>query len=114
MAHEIPTSRSRRESASIGEVVEYVKTYAKQETVGPLKGAGRWIGIGAAAALLLGLGLFLLLLGLLRLIQTEFDGLAEGGSSWVPYGIVLFVCLALLGLALARINKTFLTKEPKD
>lgn len=104
----------RRESASVGEVVEFVKTYAKQETLGPLKGAGRWIAFGAAGALSLGLGLFLLLLGLLRLIQTEFDGLSTGGSSWVPYLIVLAVCVALLGLTLSRINKTFLSKEPKE
>lgn len=114
MADDTPRPSSRRESASIGEVVEYVKTYAKQETVGPLKGAGRWIAVGAGAALALGLGLFLLLLGLLRLIQTEFDGLATGGSSWVPYLIVLVVCVALLGLTLARINKTFLSKEPQE
>lgn len=98
----------------MGEVVEFVKTYAKQETIGPLKGAGRWIGVGAGAAIALGLGLFLLLLGLLRLIQTEFDGLASGGSSWVPYLIVLAVCGLLLVVTLARINKTFLTKEPKE
>ena len=114
MADDPSRPSSRRESASIGEVVEYVKTYAKQETIGPLKGAGRWIGVGAAAALALGLGLFLLLLGLLRLIQSEFEGLSTGGSSWVPYLIVLLVCVLLLVVTLARINKTFLTKEPQE
>jgi hypothetical protein len=114
MADDTPRSSSRRESASVGEVVEFVKIYAKQETIGPLKGAGRWIGVGAGAAILLGLGLFLLLLGLLRLIQTEFTGLSTGGSSWVPYLIVLVVCSLLLVITLARINKTFLTKEPKE
>lgn len=114
MADESPRTSTRRETASVGEVVELVKTYAKQETLGPLKGAGRWIAVGAASALLLGLGLFLILLGLLRLIQTEFDGLASGGSSWVPYGIVLLVTGALLALTLTRINKTFLSKEPQE
>jgi len=114
MADETPRPSTRRESASVGEVVEYVKTYAKQETIGPLKGAGRWIGVGAAAALALGLGLMLVMLGLLRLVQTEFDGLADGASSWVPYLIVLVACTALLAFTLMRINKTFLTKEPKQ
>jgi hypothetical protein len=114
MADDTPRPATRRESASVGEVVEFVKTYAKQETVGPLKGAGRWIAVGAISALLLGLGLLLLLLGLLRLIQTEFDGLATGGSSWVPYLIVFAVTALLLVITLSRINKTFLTKEPQE
>jgi hypothetical protein len=114
MADDSPRPATRRESASVGEVVEFVKTYAKQETIGPLKGAGRWIAVGAASALLLGLGLLLLLLGLLRLVQTEFDGLASGGSSWVPYLIVFAVTAVLLAVTLSRINKTFLTKEPQE
>ena len=36
------------EPTSIGEVVDLVKTYAQQETVGPLKGAGKWLAMGAA------------------------------------------------------------------
>ena len=111
MSDESPRSSSRRESASVGEVVEYVTTYALQETVGPLKGAGRWIGVGAGAAVSLGLGLMLLLLGLLRLIQTEWDGIAEGGSSWVPYAIVFVVAVVLIALTLLRINKTYLVKQ---
>ena len=57
-----PSARpsTRRESASVGEVVEFVKEYAIQETVGPLKGAGRWIGFGAGGAALLGLGLLVM------------------------------------------------------
>ena len=92
-------------------MVEFVKTYAKQETVGPLKGAGRWIAFGAAGALALGLGLFLLLLGLLRFVQSEWASVAEGGSSWFPYVIVLVVTIALLLVTLMRINKTFLSKH---
>ena len=89
MSDPSPRPSTRRESASVGEVVEYVRDYAIQETVGPLKGAGRWIGFGAGGAALLGLGIMLLMLGLLRLIQSEWDGIAEGGTSWIPYAIVL-------------------------
>ena len=113
MAEHTPRPSTRRESASLGEVIEYVKAYAQQETVGPLKGIGRWIGVGAAGALALGLGLSLLLLGLLRLIQSEWEGVAEGGSSWLPYLIVLAVAVALLTLTLLRINKTFLSKHDR-
>ena len=43
------TSRSsvRREAAGVGDVVDLVKEYAKQETLGPLKGAGRWLALGS-------------------------------------------------------------------
>ena len=91
-----PKTASRHEEpASVGEVVEFVKAYAQQETVGPLKGAGRWIAYGAAAAIVLGIGLSLLLLGLLRLIQSEASDIADGRLSWLPYLIVLVVALLL-------------------
>ena len=113
MADELSRPSKRGESASLGEVVEYVKAYAQQETIGPLKGIGRWIGVGAGGAVALGLGLSLVLLGLLRLIQSEWDGMAEGGTSWIPYAIVLAVAVALLVLTLLRINKTFLSKHDR-
>jgi hypothetical protein len=96
---------------SVGEVVDLVKAYALQETVGPLKGAGKWLAMGAAGAALLGLGLSLLVLGLLRLLQTEWTTVAEGSWSWVPYLIALVVAVAFAALALSRINKDSLNKE---
>ncbi len=113
MVDETPNRSARSEQASVGEVIEYVKTYAKQETIGPLKGAGRWIAYGAAGAVALGIGLSLLLLGLLRLLQSEWDRSAAGRLSWLSYVIVLITCLALLALTISRINKTFLDKEQK-
>jgi hypothetical protein len=101
------------EDASIGEVVDYVKAYAKQETLGPLKGAGSWLGYGFAAALTLGLGLVLLLVGLLRLLQTEWERSATGNLSWLAYLIVLVVAGVLLAITLMRIKKSTLHKEPK-
>lgn len=111
MSNDAPTARPKDEQASIGEVVEFVKTYAKQETVGPLKGAGRWIAFGAVGAICLGIGLSLLLLGLLRLLQSEVSDIADGRLSWLPYLIVLVVCVILIVLAMMQINKTFLDKE---
>ena len=113
MVDDKPTSPSRNEQASVGEVIDYVKTYARQETVGPLKGAGRWIAYGAAGAISLGIGLSLLLLGLLRLLQTEWDRSATGRLSWLSYLIVMVACIALLVFTITRINKTFLDKEQK-
>jgi hypothetical protein len=99
------------EAPSIGEVVDLVKTYAKQETLGPLKGAGKWLAFGAAGAALLGLGLSLVTLGVLRLVQAEWDRAARGSLSWLAYLIALVVCVAFLVLALTRINKDSLEKE---
>ncbi len=111
MSDDMPRTRTRRDQASVGEVFEFVKIYAKQETVGPLKGAGRWLAYGAAGALSLGLGLSLLLLGLLRVLQTEGPWSAQGRWTWVSYLIVLVVCAALLVLTMMRIGKTFLNKD---
>ncbi len=101
----------REEQPSIGDVVDLVKTYAKQETLGPLKGAGRWLGLGAAGAVLLGLGLVIMLLGVLRLIQTEWERAATGALSWLAYLLVLIVTVVLLFLVLKRINRDSLNKE---
>ena len=101
------------DDASLGEIIDYVKAYAKQETLGPLKGAGNWLGYGFAAATALGLGLVLMLVGLLRLLQTEWDRSASGNLSWLPYLIVLVVAGVLLALTLMRIKKATLHKEPK-
>jgi len=98
--------RPRRDQpSSFGDVVQVVRTYAEQETLGPLKGAGRWLAMGVIGALLLGLGLVILLLGLLRLIQTQWTTVSTGGWSWVPYLIVLVACLLLLILIVSRINR---------
>jgi uncharacterized membrane protein len=101
------------EDASVGEIIDYVTAYAKQETLGPLKGAGSWLGYGFAAAAALGLGLVLILVGLLRLLQTEWERSASGNLSWLPYLIVLVVASVLLALTLMRIKKATLHKEPK-
>lgn len=99
------------ETTSVRELIDYVTTYAKQETLGPLKGAGRWIAYGAAGAVALGLGLSLLLLGVLRFVQTEWDWVGSAGHSWLPYLIVLVATAALLALVVSRIPKSFLNKE---
>ena len=107
------TLGTKQDDASLGEVIEFVKAYAKQETVGPLKGAGRWLGFGAGAALAMGLGLMIVLLGVLRLLQRELDRLATGSLSWAAYAITLVITLILLAITLLRVKKSTLNKEPK-
>ena len=113
IARRAEKQKAAEEEAKVGDIVDYVKAYAKQETLGPLKGAGAWLGYGAAAALLLGIGLVLLLVGLLRLLQTEWTRSATGSLSWLAYLITLLVAVALVALAISRVKKSTLYKEPK-
>jgi hypothetical protein len=110
-----PLHRRRKhlDDTSIPELIEFVRSYVKQETVEPLRGVGRWIAFGAAGALCLGLGLVIVLLGVLRLVEEEWPRTASGSWSWVAYLITLLVAIALLVVTLLRIKKTTLNKEPK-
>jgi len=113
-SNDTPQRRSKKtEDASIGEVIDFVKSYAEQETLGPLKGAGRWLGFGVAAALALGLGILFLLIGLLRVLQTEWDRSGTGSLSWLAYLITFIVTVMLLVLTILRIKKSTLNNEPK-
>ena len=96
---------------NIGEAVQLVKDYARQETLGPLKGAGRWIGFGLAGAFLLSLGSVFLVLGVLRLLQTEAPG--TFGGNWtrlLPYVIAFGAAVLVILLAVSRIGKKPLNK----
>lgn len=117
MAHEVRPgtpgepvvgARARRD-VDIGDVVDLVKDYARQETLGPLRGAGRWLAFGAVGSLLIGIGSVILVLGVLRLFQTGFDDTFEGEwMSLLPYVIALAVALVIVGIAVSRISKTSL------
>ncbi|PIE34646.1 MAG: hypothetical protein CSA55_00445 [Ilumatobacter coccineus] len=115
MSIDTPQASGNDEHASVSDVVDFVKAYAEQETVGPLKSAGRWIAYGSAGAIVLGLGLLLIIVGLLRLIQVEWTTVADptGKLSWLPYLIVLVVCVIVIKVALGQIPKKFLNKEDK-
>ncbi|MGH9109988.1 MAG: hypothetical protein ACRDY3_11090 [Acidimicrobiales bacterium] len=88
-----------------GDAVQLVIDYVKQETLGPLKGLGRFLAFGIAGSLALCAGLAILLVGALRLIQGESGTVFAGDLSWIPYLIVAFVALVLIGLAAWRIGK---------
>lgn len=96
----------------VGELVQLVKDYANQELRTPLAGAARWIGLGIAGALLIGGGTAFLVLGLLRLIQTEWADTFQGRwMALLPYAFGLVFCLVVAVLAVSRINKKPLNKE---
>ena len=98
-----PSTKSVPEVAS--ELWSLTKDYARQETIDPLKGVGRYVAYGFAGAFLGAFGVALLLLALLRALQTETGSTFTGNLSWVPYIIVLAVGSALIALAVSRIQK---------
>jgi hypothetical protein len=87
------------------ELWELSTAYAKQETIDPLKGLGRFLGYGIGGALLFGMGSVLLLLAGLRALQTETDTTFTGNLSFVPYLIVVAAALLLIGLVVLRVVK---------
>jgi hypothetical protein len=96
--------RTRR-TDEVSDLLDTVKAYAKQETVGPLKGAGRAIGLGAAGVVCLGIGLVVVLVGLLRLLQTETSAFDGDLMSVIPYLICLVVAAVAIYIALSLIKR---------
>ena len=89
----------------IGDVVDLIKAYARQETVDPLKGAGRWVGLGLAGSILLMIGGIALTLALLRFLQEEGGSWTTGNLSWLPYLITFGALIVVIGALALRINK---------
>lgn len=85
---------------------QMLRAYVTQETVGPLKGAARWLGVGLGAAFVVGVGCCFLLLAALRAAQDVIARLgvhpAWGVSAYV---VTLIVGLVFVAVAVGRIGK---------
>lgn len=96
------------------ETYELVRDYAKQETVEPLKGAGRWLAFGLLAGFFMSTGIVILLVGMLRLSQdliltVWFPGQADG-LSFLPYLITLAAGIAVSVAMWSRVSVFELNK----
>ena len=89
---------------SADDAVQLTIDYVKQETLGPLKGLGRFLGYGVTGAFLIGIGVLLALLGVLRVLQDETGSALNGDWSWVPYVGVSGLGLMVIGAAVWRIT----------
>ncbi len=87
------------------EFKDLVVSYAKQETLEPIKGLGRFIAFGVAGSLMLGTGLVLCALAGLRALQTETGDTFDDDFTWAPYGIVLVGALLIIILTVTRIGR---------
>jgi uncharacterized RDD family membrane protein YckC len=94
------SNRDKSMPTLAGELYDLVRAYAKQETIEPIKGLGRFAAFGVAGSILIGIGVVLLALGVLRVLQTETDGTFDDRWSWAPYLITLFLCAVVAGLAM--------------
>lgn len=93
------------EKNGIADQYELIKNYARQETLDPLKGAGRWVGMGLLGSVLLIIGGISMTIALLRLLQEETGSNFTGNLSWLPYLITmgaLVVTMTVLGLRIRK------------
>ena len=88
-----------------GDFFDLVKAYAKQETLDPLRGAGRWLAFGLAGSVVLILGGISLTLALLRLLQEETGSTFTGNLSWVPHSVTLVAVVIVIAMLTLRITK---------
>ena len=92
-------------SGAGGEVLDLVVRYAKQETLGPLRGVGRFVAFGIVGSVFLAVGLGVLLLAGLRALETETGTTFAGTRSWMPYLATAAAAVVVAGLAGWRITK---------
>ena len=81
------------------ELQKMLVSYAKQETLDPLKALGKYLAIGLAGSFSMFLGVLFLALGVLRLVQSEGGDAVDGGSfsSTYPYlAALLFLVLMIV------------------
>ena len=107
------TPRNHRRPAAtdqVNDIVESVKAYARQETIDPLKGAGRWVAVGSIGALCLGLAMVFLALAVLRMSQDLGGSALDGAWSFSHYLITFVVVAALVAASFSRIKQRSLAK----
>ncbi len=91
----LPTSDLEKD---LGEVKRLTVKYLREETIDPLRAAGRFALFGALGSAFVAIGAALVMLGVLRFLQDQFPVL-DGTLSWIPYLVV--AALGLMGAALA-------------
>ena len=94
----------------VTDLVDGVKAYALQETVGPVRGAGRWVAVGTTGALALGLAVVFFTMAVLRMVQDLGGTALDGAWSFVPYAITLVVMAVVASLTLSRISRPSLQR----
>ena len=84
------------------ELIDLTVSYAKQETIEPLKSIGPRVGRGVLGAGAASVGLLFLLVGVLRLVEVEAR--LRGLWSFVPYLVAVAVAGGIAFGALKQIG----------
>ena len=92
-------------STLASELWQLLVDYAKQETVDPIRGLGRFLSYGTGAMVLIGIGGVMLTVALLRVLQEETGTTFTGSLSWIPYFITLAVASGVIYLSLKMIKR---------
>ncbi len=87
------------------ELFDLVVAYARQETVEPLRGAGRWVAVGLVSMALMSVGMVLFALGLLRAVQDIGGTTFDGTWSFVPYVFGVVFASVIVVVAISQIKR---------
>ena len=87
------------------DVLDLVVSYAKQETIEPLRGAMRWILWGLASMAFICTGLVFLVLGVVCLSQDVLGESFQHSWSFVSYFVGVLACGVVVAFALTSIKK---------
>jgi hypothetical protein len=87
------------------DVLDLVVSYAKQETIEPLRGALRWILWGLASMAFICTGLVFLVLGVVRVSQDVLGESFQHSWSFVSYFVGVLACGIVVAFALSSIKK---------
>lgn len=88
-----------------GELFDLVVAYARQETVEPLRGAGRWVAVGLASMGFISVGMVLVSLGLLRAVQDVGGTAFVGAWSFVPYVFGVIFASVVVVVAISQVKR---------
>ena len=99
--------------ADVKDLVQTLRDYAKQETLGPLKNLGRYVGYGLLGAILMAIATIFLSLAAIRVLQSQLTWF-DGNFSFVPYLVGIVVLLVVVGLCAMAIGRdNYDTPEPE-
>ena len=87
------------------DVLDLVVSYAKQETIEPLRGALRWILWGLVSMAFICTGLVFLVLGVVRASQDVLGESFQHSWSFVSYFVGVLACGVVVAFALSSIKK---------
>ena len=90
--------------ADVEALIVTLRSYVKQETVGPLQGLGRYVLFGLAGSVCFAVAAIFLTLAAIRSLQ-ELTTTFEGRWSFVPHLAGIVVALIFFALALLAIKR---------